>query len=338
MTVHITNLYGMTLTGVAQQAQQMVAKIGRQMGMNEFGIYLYHWADEPEQAKNTRFDGIIASLSPGDTVIFQSPSWIAVEWDQALIDHINAYPNIKKIVFIHDVVPLMFDVNRYLLPKNINYYNAADVLIVPSQQMYDFLRKNGLNEKPYVIQHFWDHPCQVNHYITPKNNKVINFAGNADEKKFNFAKNWNNSQVKLSVYSNAPQRNDDQNLEFTGWQNDPVLLDSLRSSGGFGLVWSEDPYWSQYMKLNTSYKLSTYLAAGIPLIVNSDTPEAETIKRKNIGIIADSLREAQNKVIEINDNEYQQMTKNVENFATLIRNGYFTKRALADAVSKARYE
>lgn len=123
-----------------------------------------------------------------------------------------------------------------------------------------------------------------------------------------------------------------------GWKNDPILLEELRRSGGFGLVWSEEPYWSEYMTMNTSYKLSTYLAAGIPIIVNSETPEAETIKRKKIGIIADSLAEAQAKVLQVNDDEYKEMTDNVESFAKLIREGYFTKKALADAVVKARYE
>lgn len=336
MTVHITNLNGMSLNSVAQNAQNMVVDQARQLGMNEFGIYLYHWNEEPQQAKTTRFDGIIASLNPGDTVIIQSPSWIAIEWDQDLLEHINLYPDVKKIIFIHDVVPLMFEVNRYLLPKYIEYYNHADVLIVPSQKMYDYLRENGLEEKPYVIQHFWDHPAKVNYFITPQNNKVINFAG--DAKKFDFVESWHCPTVKLKVYSDPAKDDQERNLEQTGWKNDPVLLDELRTTGGFGLVWSEEPYWSEYMKLNASYKLSTYLAAGIPIIVNSDTPEADTIRRKHLGLIADSLEEAQAKVLQTSNDEYEQMVNSVESFAKLIRDGYFTKKALVDAVFKARYE
>lgn len=338
MTVHITNIYGFARESVAQSAQQMVAKIGCQnLEMNELGIYVYQLPEESQQSLNARFDGIIASLAYGDTVIIQSPSWNSIEWDQAFIDHLNLYPDIKKIIFIHDIVPLMFESNRYLLPKFIKYYNQADVLIVHTEKMYHFLRQNGLEEKPHVVLHFFDHPAiGLDYSITPQNNKLINFAGNAQ--KFDFVKNWHNPDIKLQVFSNPQQSYPEQNLEVIGRKSDPVLLDELRNTGGFGLVWSEDPYWSEYMKLNASFKTSTYLASGIPIIINNEAAEKDTIKRKNIGIVADSLEEAQEKVLHISDEEYSQMVKNVDSFAKLIREGYFTKKALTEAVFKVRYE
>ncbi|MBD5091452.1 MAG: sugar transferase [Lactobacillus sp.] len=336
MTVHITNLYG--LGGTATAAQQMVAKIGCQdLGMNELGIYVYQWGEEPLQERNARFDGIVASLAYGDTVIIQSPSWNSIEWDQAFIDHLNIYPDIKKIIFIHDIVPLMFESNRYLLPQFIKYYNQADTLIISSEKLYQFLRQHGLKEKPHVIQHFWDHPVDsLNYSITPKNNKVINFAG--DPQKFDLIKHWHNPNIKLQVFANPQKSFPEQNLELTGWKSDSVLLDTLRTTGGFGLIWSEEPYTAEYMKMNASFKTSTYLASGIPIIINSETAEKGTIERKNIGIIADSLEEAQEKVLQISNDEYNQMVKNVESFAKLIREGYFTKKALTEAVFKVRYE
>ena len=339
MSIYITNLKGFGQNSVAELAQQMVAKIGCQsLGMTELGIEFYDASKESYPERIARFKGILASLNDGDTIIIQSPSWIAIEWDQAFSDYIDNYSNIKKIVFIHDILPLMQSQYRSLLESYINYYNHADVLIVPSKQMYNYLRKHGLKEMPYVIQHFWDHPYQVNYLLNPQNNKVINFAGNAAENKFNFVTNWNNPNVKLKVYSDPKQINKNHNLEFTGWKNDPVLLENLRKTGGFGLVWSEDSYWREYMKLNTSYKLSTYLSAGIPLIVNSSTPEADTIKRKKIGIIADNIEEVQNAVVQTSDEEYNQFVANIDAFAKLIRDGYFTKKLLSDAVFKARYE
>lgn len=202
--------------------------------------------------------------------------------------------------------------------------------------MYIVLKTQGLQNKKYVVQHMWDHPSQINPFITPKNNKVISFAG--DPQKFTFTKKWSDPDVRLQIFADKQDWGQDQNIEFMGWQDDPVLLNTLRTSGGFGLVWGDEPYLMEYMKLDASYKLSTYLAAGIPIIVSSDTPEAETISKKNLGIVTDNLDEAIQRVKNMTDEEYQQMAASVDQFAKLIRGGYFTKRASAEAVFKVRYE
>ena len=337
MTVHITDLHGMAYFSVAQIAQNMVTKIATsELNFDPFTIYFYSWPDEPGDVISARFDGIIAALQDGDTVIVQSPSWNTIEWDQKFFDRISIYHNIKKIIFVEDIPPLMFESNKYMLPQYIDYYNKADVLILASRKLYDYLRVHGLKPKKYVIQHMWDHISQVNPYIIPKNNKVINFAG--DPKKFDFVKDWKSDKVKLNVYSEPLEGVNNPNITFTHWQDDPVLINSLRQAGGFGLVWSEEPYWLKYMKLNASYKLSTYLAAGIPLIVNSDSPEKDTIVNKHLGIIADSIDEAVEKVEKMSDMQYNQMKDSIDQFAKLIRGGYFTKRALIEAVFKAQYE
>lgn len=327
----------MAYSSVAQIAQNMVTRIAtNELNFDPFTIYFYSWPDEPGDVISARFDGIIAALQDGDTVIVQSPSWNTIEWDQKFFDRISIYHNIKKIIFVEDIPPLMFESNKYMLPQYIDYYNKADVLILASRKLYDYLRVHGLKPKKYVIQHMWDHISQVNPYIIPKNNKVINFAG--DPKKFDFVKDWKSDKVKLNVYSELLEGVNNPNITFTHWQDDPVLINSLRQAGGFGLVWSEELYWLKYMKSNASYKLSTYLAAGIPLIVNSDTPEKDTIVNKKLGIIADSIDEAVDKVEHMSDMRYNEMKDNIGEFAKLIRGGYFTKRALIEAVFKAQYE
>lgn len=335
MAVYITKINGFSVD-IIQPVQQMVVDYANELGIDEFGIFTYNWPDEPKMYLDTRFDGIIAALNPGDTVIVQTPIWLGVNWENAFIDHLNIYPNIKKVLFIHDVPPLMSPENHYLLPAYIDYYNKFDILIVPSQNMYDFLRKNGLAEKPYVIQYFWDHPAQILYDTKPENKKIINFAGSAE--KFGSLPDWKDSKANLRIYGN-PVGENRSNVQFAGHKSESLLLDDIRSHGGFGLVWGTiNKSWEQYMTLNTTFKTSTYLAAGLPLIVKDNLAEVEIIKRKNLGLVVNNLEEAQEKVLQISDSEYNQMIENVDNFAKLIRNGYFTKRALVEAIFKARFD
>lgn len=340
MRVHITNIYGQHPTSTAQKVQNRVAKVAAEnLGFNELGIYSYDMsADSPEMLR-TRLDGIIASVGFGDVVIFQFPTWNAFQFDEALLRQLSCYPGLKKVTFVHDLMSLMFESNRYLLPYEIQFMNQTDLVILPSQRMADFLRSEGLTVEKTVIHRMWDFPVTIDSFVRPKFGKAINFAGNPDLQKFEFVKEWKYDAVELRITAKEADWAQGKNIRFLGWFNDDTLLvNALRCSGGFGLLWSEDSYWREYMKKNACYKLSAYLAAGIPVIVSSEIPEKDTIIRKNLGLVVDSLDEAVEKIAAMTSEEYDKMVDDVAVFSNLIRDSYFTKKALTDAVFQLLYD
>ena len=155
--VHITNLYGMAGDSTVILAQNAVTEIARSMGFREIGIYFYNITTDSPGERSKRLDGIMASISFGDIVIFQSPTWNGWEFDAEFVAKMKDL-RVKLVVFIHDVVPLMFRDNAYLMPVYMDMFNQADVIIAPSQQMVDRLRKDRANGGKVLIQEFWDHP------------------------------------------------------------------------------------------------------------------------------------------------------------------------------------
>lgn len=337
MKVNITTMFGMS--GTAGKIQNMVADIAKRcLHYNELGVYCCRWVDPP-QLLRTRLDGVIASVSHGDIVIFQFPIWNGIEFEEALSRQLSNYRGLKKIFFIHDVEPLMFGVDDKGYDRYISLYNQADLIILPSQRMADFLRAKGLTVAKIIIQRMWDDPVPIDATITPKFKKVMNFAGDINTQKFAFAKKWMYDTVKLAVTETKGDWADGKNIDCLGWFNDEFLLvDALRRNGGFGLLWTEDLIWNEYMKYNSCAKLSTYLAAGLPVIVPGSIPEAETIRNKNLGYVVGSLDEAVQTIEGMSEEQYDQMVMQVASFGKLIRGGYFTKKILIDAVFKLLYD
>ncbi len=75
------------------------------------------------------------------------------------------------------------------------------------------------------------------------------------------------SDIKVEIYDNRPDSKEiPDNIHYSGYVDEISLLSRLHE-GGFGLIWSEDEYIKNYMHYCNSYKVSTYLRAGIPIVV-----------------------------------------------------------------------
>ena len=331
MNVHVTNLYGFSPNSVTLLSQIEVRNIGRIFWFNELAVYRYDSSTEPFNELNSRYDGIIARVSRGDIVFFQSPTWNSVEWDNGLVDKLKAY-GCRIVMFIQDVPPLMFELNYYLMPKFISMYNKAEVIVVPSEQMYLKLVEEGLTVKKYVVQKMWDFTVDQSLY-SPSFERKLYFTG--DISRFPFIQNWHYN-TDLHVFGNKMDDYDYSKVHFGGWLNKTELLLQL-SKGGFGLVWgnSEKPEDERdYYKLNCSYKLASYLSAGIPVIVPDYLSNVDFIKKNNVGFVVSSLEEADKVVQECSEQQYNEMVSNVKNVQYLINNGYFTKKLFVDSLMK----
>lgn len=329
MKLHITNLYGMARESTATIAQNAVQKIASQLGFRELGIYFYHASAETVEERSRRLDGILASVSMGDVVIFQTPTWNGIEFEREFLAKLKAL-HVKIVIFVHDVIPLMFKQNAFLLDDYISLYNMADSIILPSAVMRKRLVQNGLTVNNVLFQEMWDHPHDL-HLYNPTFKKSIYFAGNLS--RFRELQTWSGT-VPLIIFSNEDQFPTSEQVHIAGWKTDEEMLLEL-SKGGFGLVWSTHQNEDQnldYYSMNLSYKLSTYLAAGIPVIIPSTLSNSAFIVEQGLGLVADSLEEVNALVEQLSEETYIEMCRRVQYFSFLLSQGFFAKQFLLKAV------
>lgn len=114
------------------------------------------------------------------------------------------------------------------------------------------------------------------------------------------------------------------NVKYHSYRPDEQLLFEM-SSGGFGLVWMDEGD-KNYQKLYCPYKLGTFIAAGIPVIVQRGFTNQEIIDKNGLGLVVDSLDEAIDNVNKMTFDEYQAIVSRVRLLSPLVREGFFLSK------------
>ncbi|HFL3934311.1 hypothetical protein V2V40_05260 [Streptococcus agalactiae] len=117
------------------------------------------------------------------------------------------------------------------------------------------------------------------------------------------------------------------------YQSDEQLIMKM-SEGGYGLVWMDDRD-KQYQSLYCPYKLGAYIAAGIPVIIQKGIANQDIIEKNNLGFIIEKIDDISNIVESTTEEEYMEIVSDVRRFNPLVRQGYFTRKLLTDAVFSA---
>jgi len=239
----------------------------------------------------------------------------------------------KIIMLIHDINELRGFPNNH--PE---FLREADAVIAHSPAMQIWLKKKYRVNKTISLGVFDyltnEHPSKQKTYEKPS----VIFAGRLDKSEFIIQMCISNPKVEFVLFGpGLPDAlKEKKNVCYKGVCS-PDELPTLIAQYNFGLVWDGNSIdgcegaTGNYVKYNSPYKISSYLAAGIPVIVWSKMAVAQFVKDNKIGFVVNSLSELTNSLYRLTNDEYEMLSNNVSKVRMkLTKGGYYE-----DAINKA---
>ena len=273
-----------------------------------------------------------SQVKAGDTIIIQD---FYQDYMQSIAT--ECLRRKAKVVFlVHDVQCIRFNKQT----REAQQLNNASLLLVHTEAMKRKLTELGVTT-PMVVMTLFDY-YSSDPMMTPEEalarRREIMFAGNLAKSTFlrDLLADDSNKNTRFTLYGILGE------LDIEGAGNatycgvfQPDHTGSIR--GGWGLVWDGDSIdsctgdYGNYLRYNSSHKLSLYLACGMPIIVWEHSSLADWVRAENIGIVAPTLRHLDETVGNIPENDYRQMVANAQEIGKKLREGYFLRQCLKDA-------
>lgn len=321
-------------TNAGSKARKDVTKTLSSLGIKEVKVY-YDQNKTITKIKKINYHlyflkKVLSKILFNKQILVQYPGAYIPSWFYKISNILQ-----KEMIFlIHDIDSIR-DYGK-LSNKEKWILSNGKILIVHTPAMIKKLKEEGLSNKMLPLYLF-------DYYVVTQNNKIINnkdsvlFCGNISKSPFlqrlitikDFPKTFLYGKLDKQAYLPS-------NFIYNGFfdADNPVNIE-----GGWGLVWDgnniescDSTPLSNYLRYNTSHKISLYLILSKPLILWSASSLADWVKKKNIGIIINSLNEVPNKLKEISNEEYNEMVENTKVLAQQLKQGIFLKSIIKDII------
>ena len=248
--------------------------------------------------------------------------------------------NPKTIILIHDLEKL-----RYNIDYCHDLLANADVIIAHTENMRQWIETNipATGKRKIIVLGIFDYmldkPLSPKASDSPQGTYNIVFAGNLAKAQFLEKIDFAGNSIKIKAYGKHITEKMEQNpsLDYCGSCSPEELLDKI-AGYDFGLVWDGDSIdccdgkYGNYLRYNSPYKMSSYLCAGLPVILWSQMGMSKFAKENNIGICVDSLAEIPQRLAALTPEEYAAMRKSAAEIGQRLRSSYYSRLALDEAL------
>ena len=240
------------------------------------------------------------------------------------------------------VILVVHDINRLRGIHTHNYDNVlqgADVVIVHTPAMQRWFNEQYPGKKSIVLEVFDYIQPIIPQAQAPADKATIVFAGNLGKSTFLSKFNLDGKRLKLVLYGvGCPETLKEQ--PFVDYRGScmPEEIPGRIAANTYGLVWDGtsvdtcDGSFGKYLEYNAPYKLSSYLAAGLPVIVWSKMGIAPFVTGNKLGIAVDSLKDIDDVISGITPEQYQAMRGNVRAMQLKVSAGDFARNAITRAL------
>lgn len=247
--------------------------------------------------------------------------------------------NVKIISLVHDVelIRNIFDLEFY--QKELNQMiQFAHKIIVHNEKMRQWFIDYGVKPEQLEVLEIFDYLIEGSGSKEVSFSKNVYIAGNLSKDKSPYVYELDQiSSVAFQLMGiNYDDTNQNTNVNYLGAFSPDDVPNHL--TNGFGLVWDGDSLdtcsgpTGNYLRYNNPHKLSLYLASGLPVIVWTDSAEADFVLKNGLGLTVSSLRELETQLSDLSEEDYSVFLSNVRKVSKQLRDGHFLKQALSRSI------
>ena len=284
----------------------------------------------------------IKKIQDSSIVVIQYPIIYTALFFKRILSKLHA-KDITVVALIHDLDSIRLEKNNGLRYKRARYEDMEllkefSYVISHNEKMTQKLLEFNVEKSKIINLNVFDYLSDTKIEINKRGkDKPIIIAGNLSSTKAGFLRELNQiGKVKFNLYGKGLDVELNKNINYKG----SFLPNELSKNlvGSFGLVWDGPSInkiggsYGNYMKYNNPHKISLYISSELPVIISCESALADFVIKNKIGIIVKSLKELENIIPKITEEEYNNMLKNIKKISMKIKNGEY----LSEAINKIK--
>lgn len=290
----------------------------------------------------------LKSKLPGDCAIFMqypSAAWSESRALRVVTAGAKARKKFKLIVLVHDLNDFR-DGKRRLTTDERALLEMADAVILHNERMVEAVAGCGILREKLIALQCFDYltggdDLQSRERCGADIPTTVNVAGNLNVERSGWLREIGaipGLRWHLFGPYYDPVKLCSDNFTYGGCRPPEELPRYL--TDGFGCVWYGESASTctgkivDYLRFINPHKLSLYLAAGLPVVVWSESAVADFVVRNKVGLAVRSLVELPERIVNMTAEEYAAMAQNARELGRSVLRGEFTRKAIATALRR----